>query len=74
MLSNYNTFLMESPWIGAAKQAAVWGLSSGLATKLTGEKPKSKEEKKKELKKLGISGALGAAAGAAGTLLSRGDN
>ncbi len=71
MYSNYNNFLFESPWINAAKQAAVWGLSSGLATKLTGDKPKTKEEKRKELKKLGISAALGGAAGAIGTLISK---
>jgi len=71
MYSNYNNFLFESPWVHAAKHAAVWGLSSGLATKLTGDKPKTKEEKRKELKKLGISAALGGAAGAIGTLISK---
>ncbi|MFW6219398.1 MAG: hypothetical protein ACOCZ5_00790 [bacterium] len=61
--------------VGALGQAAVWGLSSALASKLTQDKqnPKTEEEKKKErkknLKNMAISGTLGAAAGAAGHYL-----
>ncbi|MCF7910873.1 hypothetical protein K9L16_04330 [Candidatus Pacearchaeota archaeon] len=48
MLSNYKLYIYENPaLINAAKQAAVWGISSGLASKLTTEKAMTKEQKRK---------------------------
>lgn len=71
MLSNYNLYIFENPaLINAAKQAAVWGISSGLASKLTSEKPATKEQKKKNLKNLAISVLTGAGAGAIGSKIS----
>lgn len=55
--------------IGAAKQAATWGISSAMATKMTQDKVKTKEEKRKQLKNLAISGIMGAGAGAIGHYL-----
>lgn len=56
----------------ALKQALVWGTSAALSHKLTDDKKQKEmtpEEKKKNLKKLITTTAIGAGAGAAGSLL-----
>ena len=67
MISIYKTLYEINP---ALVQAGIWGASSALTSKLTEDPAKKREEKIKNLKKMGISGALGAAAGAAGHYLS----
>ena len=59
-----------APLIPIAAQAATWGASSALASKLTQDKGKTKKQKRKNLRNLAISGALGAAAGGLGQYLS----
>lgn len=54
----------------AIKQATVWGLSGGLAAKLSGQKKKmTKEEKQQLTKDVAIAGGSGIAAGAIGSLI-----
>jgi hypothetical protein len=51
------------------KQAAVWGLGSLAAAKLTQDEEKNFVEKKKNTKKAIIQGIIGSAAGAAGAMI-----
>ncbi len=51
------------------KQAAVWGVGSFLSAKAGEDKPQTEEEKKKLRKKFLTQGLIGAAAGAAGSMI-----
>ena len=74
MISNYKLYVYENPaLISAAKQAAIWGITSGLGSKLSADKAVTKEQKKKNLKNLAISGSMGALAGALGSAFSNKD-
>jgi len=71
MIANYKSYYVyeNEALINAAKQALVWGVTSGIASKLNSGKATSKFEKKKNLKHLAVNSIMGAVAGAGGTMV-----
>ena len=66
MKSVYRLFEIDPSTL---KQAAVWGLGSLLAGKLTQDEAKNLIEKKKNTKKAITQGIIGATAGAIGSMV-----